>query len=194
MAAPSSTGASGRVNRSNLGQEIMRLSESWAASLPFKVRVIADRSTTLKDDLSNIELTMVDVAHYLGGQKYPNYKLYFCRDAFPPPSSLPSLRGIDLSECLGWVALKKELCQAAVLAGSPIFCNGSNGYKMSRVFYCIFWKKTTSTPSSSVTTGHWSTSMANNDKQNRRASGRALSRRTKQLDPKLRCSFRFNVS
>ena len=182
-----------QIHRVKVDEQISQLSQPWLASLPFTVRVIENDTVKHLEDVSDVEFQHVDIVHYLNGQKYPTHKLYFSRVDYEPPSFSPFLDDSDLSKVSSWISLKKDLCQAAQGAGSPIFSDGRS--KQRRIFRCIcYHQPKPSVASTESPKDYRSTTMVNNDKGNRRSKGRNLSRRTKGLDTTIKCSYMFNIS
>ena len=120
-----------------LETEISGLYHPWKASIPFDVHVISDVCTFISNDLLDSSLETVDICDYLGGAKYPAYRLYFCRSTYPPPLEDELQTGSGKDACPGWVSLRRDLCKAAFEAGNPIVSNGNSGKTTSgRGFRC----------------------------------------------------------
>ena len=93
--------AAASVTQSKVDLQISRLSEPWAGSLPFQVRIIHDGH---KGDVAGVQLQTIDIAKYLNGAKYPCLKLYFSTELYEPPLGLPTTT--DLTDVASWFTLR----------------------------------------------------------------------------------------
>ena len=62
--SPSDGSSSAHIHRSKLDEQFTELSQPFLASLPFNVCVVENDTVTHLDDVSDVELQSVDIAHY----------------------------------------------------------------------------------------------------------------------------------
>ena len=179
-----------------LETEISGLYHQWKASLPFDVHVISDKCTVISNDLLDQSLERVDICDYLGGAKYPAFRLYFCRSTYPPPLPDELVTESGKDTCPGWMSLRRDLGKAAFEAGNPIMSNGNSGTSThGKVFRCSGWRKfLLSQPKCTTTKEYRKTTLINNEKGNRRNEGKTKPRRSKTRVKTCPCPFNFRVS
>ena len=182
-----------------LDAQVKEMSSQWKGSIPFQCHQL----TSLTDASSPLPFPspppMLDICDFLGGQKYPTARLYFCIIKYPPPQSNEDMicREID-NKCPGWIDLKWDVMVAAHEAGNPIICNGtqrsSSDNFNNRFFKCGMLYRHTR-PSRAMELNNENvyreSSLINNRKNNRK-DGIHGPKRIKTVDQsQCTCKFQF---
>ena len=79
----------------------------------------------LTNNILSTPLPLIDICHFLGGNKYPAIRLHFSSSDYPPPKTNEDMSSDLAIKCSGWADLCRDLMTAAHHAGYGIICNSS---------------------------------------------------------------------
>ena len=159
-------------------------------------------------DTSNIgahtfvgDAPLIDICHYLNGQRKEVKRLIFPPNKYPPPTSSEDMSGKEKdNKCTGWKLLKADLGTAALDGGNEIVCNGSNpstdGRTDNRRFKCgaIYRKQRESKAMEVTASNQYRQNTLINNRSNNRPDGKSGPKRVKTTNKNRGgCNFGFTI-